>query len=285
VRHDAVTWLDFRADDLARARDFIRSLQEEAVLDELGFLALLGRFSDLLHPATTTLMRSARYLYFIAGIYRSLEREGVRASQVPHLSRQRQDELRDALSATETVGVIARDAGINLRQFPSAICWSGLKKLGMFTPNLSESAYQEQFDDIRRSRRGYQDDDKTPQGPEGQLLGQCRSRVLLRHAEERRGHGCVSHQSRRAHRDRQLYPRLLQSDPATLGARQLVAGQLCKDDGRVTNQPASWRPSGRGRFTLYLALHGVAANWKRPIQNWKQALNQFSIRFGDRIPA
>lgn len=167
MRHDAVTWLDFRADDLARARDFIRSLQEEGVIDELGFLALLGRFSDLLHPATTTLMRSARYFYFIAGIYRSLEREGVRASQIPHLSRQRQDELRDVLSDTETIGVIGRDAGINLRQFPSQIYWSGLKKLGMFTSNLSESAYQEQFDDIRRSRRGYQDDDKTPQGPEG----------------------------------------------------------------------------------------------------------------------
>lgn len=167
MRHDAVTWMDFRADDLARARDFIRSLQEEGVIDELGFLALLGRFSDLLHPATTTLMRSARYFYFIAGIYRSLEREGVRASQIPHLSRQRQDELRDVLSDTETVGVIGRDAGINLRQFPSQIYWSGLKKLGMFTSNLSESAYQEQFDDIRRSCRGYQDDDKTPQGPEG----------------------------------------------------------------------------------------------------------------------
>jgi hypothetical protein len=167
MRHDAVTWLDFRADDLARARDFIRSLQEEGVIDELGFLALLGRFSDLLHPATTTLMRSARYFYFIAGIYRSLEREAVRASQVPHLSRQRQDELRDVLSETEAVGVIGRDAGINLRQFPSLIYWSGLKKLGIFTSNLSESAYQEQFDDIRRSRRGYQDDDKTPQGPEG----------------------------------------------------------------------------------------------------------------------
>jgi hypothetical protein len=37
----------------------------------------------------------------------------------------------------------------------------------MFTSSLSESAYQEQFDDIRRSHRGYQDDDKTAQGPEG----------------------------------------------------------------------------------------------------------------------
>jgi hypothetical protein len=167
MKHDAVTWLDFRADDLSQARDFIRSLQEEGVIDELGFLALLGRFSDLLHPATTTLMRSARYFYFVSGIYRRLEREGVRASNVSQRAQQRQDELRDALATKETVGVIGRDAGIHLRQFPSLIYWSGLRKLGMFTSSLSESVYQEQFDDIRRSRGGYRDDDKRAQGPEG----------------------------------------------------------------------------------------------------------------------
>lgn len=37
MKLEAVTWLDFRADDLSRARDFIRSLQEEGVIDELGF--------------------------------------------------------------------------------------------------------------------------------------------------------------------------------------------------------------------------------------------------------
>src|SRR6185436_2890307 len=114
MRLDAVTWLDFRPDDLSQARDFIRSLQEEGVIDELGFLALLGRFSDLLHPATTTLMRSARYFYFVAGIYRLLEREGTRSSQVSHLARQRQDELRNVLAAKETVGVISQEDGINL---------------------------------------------------------------------------------------------------------------------------------------------------------------------------
>lgn len=167
MKHDAVTWLDFRADDLSQARNFIRSLQEEGVIDELGFLALLGRFSDLLHPATTTPMRSARYFYFVTGIYRLLEREGVRASHVAHLAMQRQDELKDVLAANETVGVIGREAGRDLRQFPSLIYWSGLRKLGMFTSSLSEAAYQEQFDDIRRSRRGYQDDDKRAQVSEG----------------------------------------------------------------------------------------------------------------------
>jgi transposase-like protein len=32
---------------------------------------------------------------------------------------------------------------------------------------------------------------------------------------------------------------------------------------------------------LYLALQGVASNWKRQLHNWKRALNQFSIRLGD----
>jgi len=168
MKQDAVTWLDFRADDLSQARDFLRSLQEEGVIDELGFLALLGRFSDLLHPATTTLMRSARYFYFVAGIYRRLEHDGVSSSQVCQLVRQRQDELRGVLVAKATVGVIGREAGIDLRQFPSLIYWSGLRKLGMFTSNFSESAYQEQFDEIRHHRRGYQDDDKTAQSSECQ---------------------------------------------------------------------------------------------------------------------
>jgi hypothetical protein len=167
MKQDAVTWLDFRPDDLSQARDFIRSLQEEGVIDELGFLALQGRLSDLLHPATTTLMRSARYFYFVAGIYRQLEREGVRSSQVALLAQQRQDALATVLAIKERVGVIGRESGMTLRQFPSLIYWSALRKLGILNTNLSESGYQEQFDDIRFQRRGYQDDDKTPQGSAG----------------------------------------------------------------------------------------------------------------------
>lgn len=35
---------------------------------------------------------------------------------------------------------------------------------------------------------------------------------------------------------------------------------------------------------LYLALNRIAKRWTRPIKNWKQALNQFVILFGDRVP-
>ena len=110
-------------------------------------------------------MRSARYFFFVAGIYRQLERDDVRSSQVARLARERQDELRDVLSAKETLGVIGREAKMDLRQFPSLVYWSGLRKLEMFLANVSEGGYQDAFDDIRRQRGGFKDDDKTPQGP------------------------------------------------------------------------------------------------------------------------
>jgi len=36
---------------------------------------------------------------------------------------------------------------------------------------------------------------------------------------------------------------------------------------------------------LYLGLSRVAKKWTMPIRNWKAALNQFVIMFGDRVPA
>ena len=35
---------------------------------------------------------------------------------------------------------------------------------------------------------------------------------------------------------------------------------------------------------LYMALKNIAKKWTMPLQGWPQAVNQFSIRFGDRIP-
>lgn len=35
---------------------------------------------------------------------------------------------------------------------------------------------------------------------------------------------------------------------------------------------------------IYLAMQNIAKRWTKPIQNWKAALNQFAIRFEDRVP-
>ena len=36
---------------------------------------------------------------------------------------------------------------------------------------------------------------------------------------------------------------------------------------------------------LYLAINRMAKKWTMPIRDWKKALNQFVIMFGDRVPA
>ena len=35
---------------------------------------------------------------------------------------------------------------------------------------------------------------------------------------------------------------------------------------------------------LYLALNNISKRWTMPIQNWKLALNRFTIQFEERIP-
>ena len=35
---------------------------------------------------------------------------------------------------------------------------------------------------------------------------------------------------------------------------------------------------------LYLALQGIAKRWTQPIRDWKAALNQCGILFGERVP-
>ena len=34
---------------------------------------------------------------------------------------------------------------------------------------------------------------------------------------------------------------------------------------------------------LYMALKNIAKKWTMPLKGWPQAINQFSIRFGDRL--
>ncbi len=38
------------------------------------------------------------------------------------------------------------------------------------------------------------------------------------------------------------------------------------------------------RKVLYLALRKITKKWSQPIRNWRKALNQFVIMFGDRVP-
>jgi hypothetical protein len=96
----SIEWVDLSLDDVRQAKEFLRSLQDEGVLDELGFGILQSAIADQLYPATNTQMTRSRYLFFLPAIYEVLERElrrrVIRSSQLPQRAIQLQDALRAA---------------------------------------------------------------------------------------------------------------------------------------------------------------------------------------------
>ena len=52
---------------------------------------------------------------------------------------------------------------------------------------------------------------------------------------------------------------------------------------KVTKTRRSFPTDESVMKVLYLALHQIAKKWTMPIRDWKQAMSQFMILFGDRI--
>lgn len=159
VSKPSISWLDFSPEDLRRARDLIKGMQVEGVVDELGFGTLQSAIADRLYPATTTVMTTSRYLYFVPAIYVLLERRRTRSADVDEQARELQDQLREVLARNESQGVIGKSAKREIKRAPSNIYWSGLRQLGIFTRQVSEAGYQAQFDRLREEARAAEDDD------------------------------------------------------------------------------------------------------------------------------
>jgi transposase-like protein len=53
----------------------------------------------------------------------------------------------------------------------------------------------------------------------------------------------------------------------------------------VYAQPKIFQLGRDGRIFQHNGLQHVAKKWTQPIREWKAALNQFVILFGERVPA
>jgi hypothetical protein len=114
------------------------------VLDELGFLVLLGAFSDRLYPAINTIMTRPRYLVFLPAIFRYLEAKRIAKNRnADAISRQMQFELRNALVETDSKdeGIIGLQSGRSLARVPSNIYWNALADLGIARERIPELSY------------------------------------------------------------------------------------------------------------------------------------------------
>ena len=52
---------------------------------------------------------------------------------------------------------------------------------------------------------------------------------------------------------------------------------------KVTKTMRSFQTDEAVMKVLYLALHQISKKWTMPIRDWRQAMNQFIILYGDRI--
>jgi hypothetical protein len=164
--------LDFRPEDMRSARTLIRELQEDGLLDELGFGVLQNAIAERLYPATTTIMTASRYLFFLPAIYEHLENKRTPSRKFEDSARELQNQLRDVLKQTEGErrGVIGYQAGKDLKRLPSNIYWNGMRRLGLFRRNWSESTYHTRLDQIYAESEPHEDDDGALHGGEEQAL-------------------------------------------------------------------------------------------------------------------
>jgi hypothetical protein len=154
-------WIASSDQDIARARAVLRSLKPAGVLDELGFLVLLGAFSDRLYPAISTIMTRARYFLFIPAIYRHIESlPAGRRRNAANLARRLQTTLCQSLLDTdpEQPGIIGKRTNGQVQRLPSSVYWFGLTSLGIALHRQPESSY---LSDLSRrpARSRYADDD------------------------------------------------------------------------------------------------------------------------------
>jgi hypothetical protein len=144
ARSSSMFWFASSANEVARARAVLRAMKPQGVLDEMGFLVLLGAISDRLYPGISTIMTRARYFIFLPAIFRHIEERGlVKGRNADVVSRSFQVKLCLALMDTdpEDAGIIGKRNRGEVARPPSSVYWNALTVFGIATRKASESSY------------------------------------------------------------------------------------------------------------------------------------------------
>lgn len=159
------SWLDHSEEQRQKMMEVVGLFKEKGTVDELGIGSVRDTLSEVLFPGTSTLHTRARYLLFLPWICLGIEHDRVPSHRAPQ--RLRGDEVR-LIFALETggerEGVIGIEAGANLKQVPSQMYWSALRRYGIRLLNASSGQYLRSLDGFYASSDGQQHAD------DGELL-------------------------------------------------------------------------------------------------------------------
>lgn len=143
----AIGWIDFSKEERNKVLNVIHLLDEPGAVDELGIGAVRDSFADYFFPGTSTVQTRAKYFLIVP--YVLLEAgSGKYGMDLNSILRKVDDEerkCRDILLKTSSDGVIGRLVPKSwVLRTPSNIYWNGIKRLGIFTEDLSVKEYIQQ---------------------------------------------------------------------------------------------------------------------------------------------
>lgn len=131
-----VAWLDTSADEQRRVRDLIALFEETESRDELGIGQIRDVLSEALFPGTSVLQTRARYFLLVpwAFQYAAGRRAGRDLNARARLIERR---LVEVLRTAKEVGVIGGVVGYHVKNLPSTMFWSGLRRYGILAQDRS----------------------------------------------------------------------------------------------------------------------------------------------------
>ncbi|HEY3529665.1 MAG TPA: DUF6361 family protein [Nocardioides sp.] len=131
-----IAWLDSTPEEQRAARELISLFTQQEGRDELGIGQIRDAFSDLLFPGTSVIQTRARYFLFVPWCYSHGKAAQVRGRAVVVRGEQQERELIKTLldsNLEDAVGLIGRRKGPSIKNLPSTIYWSGLRRYDILT--------------------------------------------------------------------------------------------------------------------------------------------------------
>lgn len=131
-----IAWLDSTPEEQRAARELISLFTQQEGRDELGIGQIRDAFSDLLFPGTSVVQTRARYFLFVPWCYSHGRAAQARGRDVVVRGEQQERELIKTLldsNFEDAVGLIGRRKGPSIKNLPSTIYWSGLRRYDILT--------------------------------------------------------------------------------------------------------------------------------------------------------
>ncbi|UWU19534.1 DUF6361 family protein (plasmid) [Rhizobium sullae] len=137
-----LAWIDFDPEERRRAQTLIDLFKQPEARDELGLGTVRDGLADLLFPGTSTIQTRLRYMLFIPWTYCEAQSRKASQAERTNIARDLEFRLSEALlRGGETIGVIGRDAGRDLKRLASSVYWAGLNSLGIRTMMGSQATF------------------------------------------------------------------------------------------------------------------------------------------------